>query len=499
MYNSIVEMRGITKRFQNEVVLDSVDFCLERGEIHGLIGENGAGKSTLMKILAGVYKPDKGEIFIEGNKVEINEPKVSQTYGITTIYQDVKLADELSIAENIFFGSLPTKGKLMRTVDWDKIHNDSKKILDSLNFMLDVKIPVKELSSGQKQMVEIAKALTRKSRVIIMDEPYTGISDQELEQFFCIIRSLKAEGVSIIYISHRMKDILQLCDSITVLRGGKVVENREVKGVDGKDIIRMMIGNELKDNYPKLNSKAGRILLKVKSISTERGLKRLSFNLRKGEILGVAGLLGSGRSAIARALFGLDKLLAGEIYLNDTKIDIKSPHSAINMKIGYLVEDRMKGGVHKYFNIPENISLASLSKISKIGLLDTPRERDVARSFIKKFMIKTPKVEQNIMELSGGNQQKVLLCRWIFSDTNILILDEPTKGIDKSTKVELYNFMNKYVMDGSSIIFVSSDLNELMGMSERILVLYNGEIRRTLIREEFSEEKIIYYASGGED
>ncbi len=497
MSEYLVEMENISKQFQGEYVLDSVDFRVRPGEIHGLLGENGAGKSVLMKILAGVYKPDRGSILIEGKRISPSEPKDSQKLGITTIYQDINLVAELSVAENIFFGQLPLKIGFPQIVDWTRTFQESEKILKDLNFNIDARAPVRNLNIGQKQMVEIAKALSRKSKVIIMDEPYTGLSDQELEGFFKVIKNLKSIGISIIYISHRMEDVLKLCDTVTILREGRVIENKSIEQIDKGNIIRLMIGKDLKDNYPKLHSKAGRTILRVDSISTDRGLKNVSFNLRKGEILGIAGLLGSGRTAIARAIYGLDKLLSGAIYLNETLLNINSPEQAIKSQIAYLTEDRLDCAIEKDFGIPANISLANLGAINNMGSIKLGVEKSVARDFIKKFVIKTPSVEQNIMKLSGGNQQKVLLARWLFTNSTILILDEPTKGIDKCTKVEMYNFMNKYILDGSSIIFISSDMQELMGMSDRILVLYSGEIRAELNRREFNKEDIFFYASGG--
>lgn len=498
MSEKLIEMKNISKQFHGEPVLESVDFAVKAGEIHALLGENGAGKSILMKILAGVCRPDTGEIFVDGQRVDFLEPRDAQKYGITTIYQEINLVDELTVAENIFFGQIPVKGKWVRIVDWKRVYGESKKVLETLNFNINVKTAVKNLSPGQKQMVEIAKALSRKSRIIIMDEPYTGLSENELEHFFEAIRNLKKLNISVVYISHRIEDVLRLCDAVTILREGKVVDNKRVSDIDRRNVISLMTGKELKDNYPKLNSKAGRTLLKLDSISTERGLKNVSFNLRKGEILGIAGLLGSGRTAIARAIFGIDKLLSGEISLNGNSLSIKSPEQAIKARIGYLAEDRLNNSLVSTFGIPQNITLSNLCDVKYSGIMKLKKEKDVARSFIKKFVIKTPRVEQNILSLSGGNQQKVLLSKWVYTDSTILILDEPTKGIDKSTKVELYNFMNKYVLNGSSILFISSDLQELMGMCDRIVVVYNGSVIKELDRSEFSKENILFYASGGE-
>jgi ribose transport system ATP-binding protein len=497
MHKYLIEMKNITKQFGGETVLESVDFKLRHGEIHGLLGENGAGKSVLMKILTGVHIPDVGSILIDGEYVQINDPINSKKLGINAIYQDINLVPELSVAENIFFGNLPLKFNFPEIVDWKKIRSDSEAILKRLNFKMDVMTPVKNLSLGQKHMVEIARALSKESRVIILDEPNTGLSEQELEFFYSIIKNLKSSGISFIFISHMLEDVLKLCDSITILREGKLVaDSINVHEIDRNNIIKIMIGKNFKDNYPKLNSKPGRVVLRVKSICTQRGLKNVSFDLRKGEILGIAGLQGSGRTAIGRALFGIDRLLTGELYLNGTRLILKSPRHAINAQIAYLTEDRVEGGIEQDFGIPENISLSNLKGVSSLGLLKRSSERNIARHFIKKFNIKASRVVQKVMELSSGNQQKVLLSKWMFSDSTILILDEPTKGVDKSTKVEIYNFMNKYILDGSSVIFISSDLQELMGMSDRILVLCGGEIKREFSRNEFSMEEFLLYASG---
>jgi ribose transport system ATP-binding protein len=496
MSEYFIEMKNISKKFHDKKVLENINFTLNSGEIRGLIGENGAGKSVLMQILSGVIKPDAGELYVNNSPVYFNKPEDALANGIISIYQDINIINNLSVAENIFINRLPMKGRLFKQIDWGTLYKESSKILSELNFDIDVRKLANELSYGQKRMLEIAKVVYQKARLIIMDEPYIGFTDSDIENFYDVIKRLKNSGISVIYISHKIEDIVKLCDSITIISNGHIVDNCTSTS-DSERIIKLMTINDVNFNYPKLNRKAGRVVLKVNSIFTYRGLKNISFELKKGEIIGIAGLLGSGRTAIARALFGLDALISGEIIINDSVMNLKSPKYAIKNKIGYLTEDIQTSGIEVNMSIPENITLANISGITNLGIIDTSRENNIARSFIRKMLVKTSGVKQRVGKLSGGNQKKVMISKWIFSDSNILILDEPTKSIDTSTKVVLYNFMNNYILEGSSIIFISSELDELMGMSDKIIVLFNGEIRKTLKRDEFSKERIIYYASGG--
>ena len=499
MANSLIEMKGITKKFNEETVLDNVDFSIGYGEIHALIGENGAGKSVLMKILSGGIAADSGEIFVEGRKVETWDSKTALKNGIATIYQDINLIDELSVADNIFFNKYLYRFKFLRLIDWRRMYSESGKILEKLNLHINPKTLVKNLSIGQKQLVEIAKVISQNAKLLIMDEPCTGMNEFELENFHKDIRELVKAGTSVIYISHRLDDVINLCDRITVLRKGKVVECNRSGDIDRNKLIRYMVPEKFRDRYPKLASQAGRIILKADSITTDRGLKNVSFALRKGEILGVAGVLGSGRTALTRAIFGVDKLISGRIYINGAEIRLKSPKDAVKNRIAYIPDTVPKSNLIKDFAIPGNISLANLREISIGSMIKLRKEYKLAGNFVKKLVIKASRVNQNVQELSFGNQRKVVLSKWIFNDSVILILDEPTKGIDKGSKIEFYNFMNEYVLEGCSIIMASSDYQELIGMCDRILVMYNGAIIKVLERNDFLEEKILYYASGGSD
>jgi ribose transport system ATP-binding protein len=493
----ILSMNNITIEFPGVLALDDVSFELKRGEVHALLGENGAGKSTLMKILSGVYKKTKGTIVYKGKEVDITTVHQAQEMGISIIYQELNLIPYLSIAENIFIGRQPMRGA---NVDWKRMYSDTQKILDDLGVDLNPKQPVKGLGVGQQQMVEVAKAISRNVDVLIMDEPTSSLTEKEIDQLFGIIDDLKKKGVSVIYISHRLEELKRLGDRATVLRDGKLIETVSFEnGVDLDYLVKLMVGRDLKDKYPKVQLPIGDVVLRVENISTKAThLKNCSFEVRSGEILGFAGLMGAGRTELMRAITGADRRETGEIYLHDEKISLKSVRDAVKNRIGFLTEDRKGQGLVLIFDVKSNVTLAGLDKILQGGFkLNLKKEREVGQEMVDALNIKTPNLRQKVKFLSGGNQQKVVLAKWLFMDCDVLIFDEPTRGIDVGAKTEIYKLMTELARKGAAIIMVSSELPEILGMSDRIMVMHEGEITGELMREEADQVKILQYATGG--
>lgn len=496
MDENIIEMHGISKQFNNIWVLKDVNFQVKRGEVHSLYGENGAGKSVLMKLLSGVLQPDSGTIYLSGERVSLNSPKDAQMLGIRTIHQEQNLFADLSVAENMFISNVPSITSSFKFIKRSRMYEECEHILKELNFNIDPGSMLGELSIGERQMVEIAKALVCKSNVIIMDEPTSSLTEVEICKLYNIIEKLKNKGISVIFISHRIEEVLKVSDSITIIRDGEIVATDTVKNMSTELLIKLSAGKDYKDRYPKLPVQRGRVLFKAFNLSTERKISNISFDVRKGEILGIAGLVGSGRTAIARAVFGLDKLKTGEMYLNGTKLNLKSPGDAIKAGIGYISEERLSEGLVENLNIRENITLANLKTVLSSLLISFEKEKNVARRLVRKLVIKTPTIEQKAKFLSGGNQQKLAIAKWLSGESKLLVFDEPTTGLDTGSKVEVYNIMNEIVRNNSAIIMISSDLSELIGMCDKILVIYNGKIAGELNREDFTSEKILYLASG---
>ena len=496
MSQNIITMSGIGKQFNHIWVLKDINFEVNQGEVHAIFGENGAGKSVLMKILSGVLQPDEGEVSISGKIVSIDSPEDSQRLGIRTMHQEQNLFPYLSVAENIFISQVVLRTNMFNIIRRGKICEDAEAILKGLGSSINPRKMLKDLGAGERQMVQIAKTLACNSNVIIMDEPTGSLTEYEIEKLFEIIRNLKAKGISIIYISHRIEEVLKIANRITIIRDGKIVRTDLVENINKERLISLSAGKDFKERYPKLPVQKGRVFFKAVKLSSDKRIKDISFEVRKGEILGIAGLVGSGRTAIARAIFGADRLTNGEIYINNTKLNIKSPRDAIKAGIGYVTEDRLSEGLIEEFNIQMNITLTNLKETIGRVFLKTGYEREVARKYIKKLVIKTPCIEQKVKNLSGGNQQKIVLAKWLFRESKLFIFDEPTVGLDTGSKVEVYNIMNEIALNNSGIILISSDLSELVGMSDRILVIYNGQIRGELSRNEFSMEKLLTFASG---
>jgi ribose transport system ATP-binding protein len=490
----VLEMRHIGKKFPGVVALDDVDFELRRGEVHILLGENGAGKSTLMKILSGAYQKSAGQIILEGAEVEIKNPRHAQRLGISTIYQEFNLIPHLSVGENIFLGREPAQ--LPGVIDQGAVFNEAGHALLGLGLTLNPRKLVKELRVAEQQMVEVAKALSLDARILIMDEPTAALTEQEILELFATIRRLKDKGVSIVYISHRIEELFEIGDRVTVLRDGRSVGTFDVRGIKKSELIRLMVNRELTELFPKERSIRGREALRIEGLSTKSGLEEISFSLYKGEVLGIAGLLGAGRTELARAIFGLDRITSGTIYVNEQPLRITSPRTAINSGIGFLTEDRKSQGLVLPLSVKDNLCLSSADKFSRWGIMDTGAEQLAADRYVKELRIRTPSLDQKVVFLSGGNQQKVVLSKWLCSESQIFIFDEPTRGVDVGAKAEIYQLMNRLTASGVAIMMISSELLEVLGMSDRILVMRGGRISGEFAAQEATQEKILQCALG---
>jgi ribose transport system ATP-binding protein len=485
-------MQKVCKTFPGVTALDNVDFELQKGEVHVLLGENGAGKSTLVKILSGAHEITSGEIFLNDNEINIKSPKHALNYGISVIYQEFNLILQLTVAENIFLGREDTIK--FGVIDQKYITESSQKILNDLGVKIDASSLVKDLGVAQQQMVEVAKALSIKSNILIMDEPTSALTENEIKELFVTINRLKSQGVSIIYISHRLEELFEIGDRVTVLRDGKYVGTREIGDTSKAELIRMMVNRDLKKQYPKLKANIGEEVLRVENLNQKEGLQKINLTLHSGEILGISGLLGSGRTELARAISGLDNIDSGKIYIKGNIEKIRSTRKAISLGIGYLTEDRKSQGLILNLSIRENISLPSLDRLSRNGIINHKKEGEAVKKYIKELRIKTPGIDQKVMYLSGGNQQKVVLAKWLCSKADIFIFDEPTRGIDVGSKVEIYNLMNQLVSEGVAILMISSELPEILGMTDRILVMNQNRISGSFDTVDATEEKIMNYA-----
>ncbi|MFR5098132.1 MAG: sugar ABC transporter ATP-binding protein [Clostridium perfringens] len=492
----MLKMVGVSKSFPGVKALDNVSLMAYGGEVTALMGENGAGKSTLMKILSGVYKKDEGKIFIEGREVEVKGIKSAEEAGITIIHQELSVLNNLTVSENIFLGN-EKHSKFTGRINKKLLDERSKMFLEQIGCDIDPNRLVSTLNVGEKQMIEIAKALTKNARIIIMDEPTTALTDVETENLFKVIENLRKKGIAIIYISHRMEEIFKICHRVEVLRDGKYAGSAEIKDIDNDKLIAMMVGRTIEDQFPYRDVKKGDLALEVKNLSCKKGVKGASFTLRKGEILGIAGLMGSGRTELAKTIFGEYKKTSGEISLNGSPININCINDAINSGICYLSEDRKKEGCILGMSVGENMTLCNLKKYeNKFKSLDKKEEAKDIEYYIKKINIKTPNKEQFIKNLSGGNQQKVILAKWLMLSPEVLIIDEPTRGIDVGAKKEIYELLNELKASGKAIIMISSDLPEVLGISDRIMVMSEGRISGELNRDEANQESIMKLAVG---
>jgi ABC-type sugar transport system ATPase subunit len=487
-----VEMRGMSKAFPGVQALLGVDLDLHAGEVHAILGENGAGKSTLMKILAGVYHPDAGSIRLGGQPVLNESPRQALERGVTMIHQELNLAPNLSVAENVFLGRAPTRGGL---IDWRRVYADAEALAARLGIELDVRARVEDLSVARQQMVEIAKALSLDARVIIMDEPTSALTERETEALFDIIVRLKSQGVAIAYISHRLDEIFRVADRVTVLRDGRLVGTLPIGQATPPRLIGMMVGRELTTLFPKEPIEIGEPVLEVRHLRRAGVLEDISFVLRRREILGLAGLIGAGRTELVRGLFGADPLDDGQVLIEGRRVHIRSPRDAIALGLGFVTEDRKLQGLVLGMTVRENETLASLAQISRLGFVDSRRDTMLAERLVDQLGVRTPSVEQEVANLSGGNQQKVVIAKWLATQPRILILDEPTRGIDVGAKAEVHALMSRLARDGVSILMISSELPEILGMSDRILVMRQGRVTGEFTREQASQEAIMACAA----
>lgn len=493
MDNFILRVKNVCKEFPGAKALDNVSIDIEKGQIHALVGENGAGKSTLMKILNGNYKKDSGEIIFDGRKVELNTPLDAKNLGISIIFQELNLIPALSVAENIFLGRLPLKSG---RVDWKAVYKRAKDALNKIGYSLDPKEKVSNLSVAQRQMVEIAKALSYdNTRIVLMDEPSATLTNRECEVLFKVVKELKAQEISVIYISHRLEEIFEIADYVTVLRDGTVIDSRPISEFTKRDITEKMIGRQLNNEFPpKKDVVFNEEVLRVENLCISDKIKNISFTLHRGEILGLAGLVGAGRTEIAKGIYGLDYIKSGKIYLNGKRIKLRSPADSIRHGMCYLSEDRKNEGLIGNSSVKWNLVLANFKKILSLGLLNPQKEKQVADNLVKSLNIKTPNVEQIAFNLSGGNQQKIVIGKWLNTDAQIFIFDEPTRGIDVGSKYEIYLLINRLVEEGKSVIFISSELPEILGMSNRVLVIRDGSISAELTGEKITAQQFIKYA-----
>jgi ribose transport system ATP-binding protein len=490
----LLEMRNITKQYPGVLALQDVSFELRSGEVHCLLGENGAGKSTLMKILSGALRRDSGKIFIDDIEVSIQSPADSQRCGVGMIYQDFKLVPELSVAENILLGNEPKKAGTP-FIDFKTMQEKAKAALSLLGEDLDPAATVNSLSVAKRQMVEIAKALSKNVRILAMDEPSASLTDHELANLFKVIKRLKSEGVGVIYISHRLEEVFEIGDRMTILRDGKFIHTCAVTDADRRSLIRWMVGRELENEYPKVDLQRAGEILRVEHVNTNI-LKDINLTVYRGEILGFSGLVGAGRTELARVIFGADPRISGKIFLEGKEISPRSPREAIDLGIGLLTEDRNKYGLIMQMAVRENITLSNLGAVLKGLLINRKKENDAANKFTETLRIKTPTIEQEVEHLSGGNRQKIVLARWLFTKSKVLIFDEPTVGIDVGIKFEIYNLINNLAKDGIGVIVISSDLPELLGISDRVVVMWEGKITGILDRANATQEKIMMLATG---
>jgi ribose transport system ATP-binding protein len=496
-YSTLLEMRNIRKQYPGVLALDNVNFEVRPGEVHCLVGENGAGKSTLMKILSGALVKDGGALFIDGSEADLRSPTDAQRLGIGIIHQDFKLVPELTAAENIFLGNEPIR-RNSPFVDFQKMHMLARDFISQLGEEIDTRAPIRSLSVAQRQIVEIAKAISKKIRLIAMDEPSAALTERELEKLFAVIRRLKQEGVGIIYISHRLEEIFEIGDRVTVLRDGKVITTCEVKKADRRSLIRWMVGRELENEYPKIELERGGEILRLENLSG--GIVRnVHLTLHRGEILGLAGLVGAGRSELARIIFGADRKDGGKIFLDGQEIHPRTPRQAIELGLGLLTEDRNRYGLIMQMGVRENVSLANLRALCAGPFINKKKENGSARKYVDELRIKTPGLEQRVEALSGGNRQKVVLARWLFTKSTVLIFDEPTAGVDVGVKYEIYNLIGKLAKEGIGVLVISSDLPELLGICNRIAVMCEGRLAGVLSRDQATQEKIMMLATGVEE
>ena len=492
--NYILTLKNITKEFPGVKALDDVTINIERGTIHGLVGENGAGKSTLIKVLAGIYQPNKGEIILDGKPCRFNSPIEARRAGISVVHQEIKLAEPLSVAENMFLGNVQLKNGL---VDWKGMRRRAREIVEDLGMDIDINAQVSSLTVAKKQIVEIMHAINNNSRILIMDEPSAVLTDRELEVMFRIVKQLRDEGmtgVGIIYISHRLDEIFGLCSNVSVLRDGCHIDTIPVASVDRQGLINMMVGREMGQEYPKEVGNVGGTILEVKNLS--RGiLQDISFEVKSGEVFGISGLVGAGRTELARAILGIDKPESGEVYVRGKKVHYRTFADAIRDGLGLIPEDRKLQGLVQIMSVKRNTTLVNMKRVLRAGVISSSLEEKLSKEYADKLHVVTPSMETEVQYLSGGNQQKVVIAKWLFQNSEILFLDEPTRGIDVGAKAEIYRLINRMAKEGKTIIMISSEMPELLGMCDRIMVMHEGHKMGELNAAEATQAKIMALCS----
>lgn len=489
--NYILTLKNITKEFPGVKALDDVTINIERGTIHGLVGENGAGKSTLIKILAGIYQPNKGEIILDGKPCRFNSPIEARRAGISVVHQEIKLAEPLSVAENMFLGNVQLKNGL---VDWKGMRRRAREIVEDLGMDIDINAQVSSLTVAKKQIVEIMHAINNNSRILIMDEPSAVLTDRELEVMFRIVKQLRDKGITIIYISHRLDEIFGLCSNVSVLRDGRHIDTIPVASVDRQGLINMMVGREMGQEYPKEVGNVGGTILEVKNLS--RGiLQDISFEVKSGEVFGISGLVGAGRTELARAILGIDKPESGEVYVRGKKVHYRTFADAIRDGLGLIPEDRKLQGLVQIMSVKRNTTLVNMKRVLHAGVISSSLEEKLSKEYADKLHVVTPSMETEVQYLSGGNQQKVVIAKWLFQNSEILFLDEPTRGIDVGAKAEIYRLINRMAKEGKTIIMISSEMPELLGMCDRIMVMHEGHKMGELNAAEATQAKIMALCS----
>lgn len=495
MKQPLIELKGVSKVFPGVKALDSIDLEIQPGEIHGLIGENGAGKSTLIKILTGAYRNDAGKIFVEGKETIIQSPKYAMELGINAIYQELNIMPDLKVVDNIFMGREIKTNNKKGMLDIKKMTEKARVLLKELGQDIDPMMNIAELGMGHQQMVEIAKSLCIDTKLLIMDEPTSSLSEREVRELMKTIKGLKEKGIAVVFISHRLPEIFEICDRVTVMRDGKKIKTLNIEELTEDELIKLMVGRSLEQQFPKIKTEIGEEVLRVENLKKEGVFENISFNLRRGEILGMAGLVGAGRTEVVRAIFGADPIDDGKVYIRGKEVKIKSPRDAMNNGIAFLTEDRKSQGLILGNTIDFNMSISCYEKFKSNGLLNSKEIKKSAEENIRKLKISPPNPSFLAGQLSGGNQQKVVIGKWLNTDADIFIFDEPTRGIDVGAKVEVYNIMNKLVSEGVAVIMISSELPEVIGMSDRVIVMSEGKLTGEINREDLSQENIMKAAT----
>ena len=490
----VLRLTGISKRFGAVQALTDVDVALFANEVHALVGENGAGKSTLVKILAGIHQPDAGRIQLSGEDLVLSGPAAARDLGIAVIHQHPNLFPDLTVAENVFVGRLPRNG--VRGVDWGELNRTAQRLFENLGVKQSVSVPVRGLSVADQQLVEIAKSLSLDARVLVMDEPTASLSSHEVERLFTIMRQLRGRGVAILFVDHRMEEVFEIADRVSVLRDGRHVITAAINELNPADAIRHMVGRRLETLFPKEQATIGEIALEVRGLTRRGVFSNASFQVRRGEILGLAGLVGAGRTEIARVLFGIDRADAGEVLVAGKHAEIKSPKDAMRLGIVYVPEDRHAQGLVLDFSIAANVSLPIVERLSRLLVVDRAQERQIATDYSKQLQVRSTGVEQAASGLSGGNQQKVVIAKWLATKPTVLLLDEPTQGVDIGAKAEVHRIISQLAGQGMAIVLISSELLEVLGMADRIVVLHEGRVAAEFARDDATQERVMAAATG---